>query len=75
MSKTISFAFLHMTVAFSVAYLMTGSFVVGGAIALVEPLVNTIVYFFHEKYWASKESVQNNPVVMNQRNSVVVQHS
>jgi len=75
MSKTISFALLHTTVAFSVAYLMTGSFVIGGAIALVEPLVNTIVYFFHEKYWASKESAQNNHVVMNQRNSVVVQHS
>ena len=51
MTKTFSFAVLHFTVAFSVAYLMTGSVMVGGAIALVEPAVNTVAYFFHEKVW------------------------
>jgi uncharacterized membrane protein len=51
MTKTFSFGVLHMTVAFSVAYLMTGSVMVGGAIALVEPAVNTVAYFFHEKVW------------------------
>ncbi|NCA71560.1 MAG: DUF2061 domain-containing protein [Sphingobacteriia bacterium] len=51
MAKTISFATLHMTVAFSVAYLLSGSFLVGGAIALIEPMINTVVYFFHEKAW------------------------
>ena len=43
MSKTMSFAAVHVTVAFSVAYLMTGSVLVGGAIALVEPAINTVV--------------------------------
>lgn len=51
MKKTISFAAIHFTVAFSVAYLMSGSLIVGGAIALVEPAVNTIAYYFHEKLW------------------------
>ncbi|MCU0767066.1 MAG: DUF2061 domain-containing protein [Gammaproteobacteria bacterium] len=51
MRKTFSFGVLHMTVAFTVAYLMTGSVMVGGAIALVEPAVNTVAYFFHEKVW------------------------
>lgn len=51
MAKTISFAALHMTVAFSVAYVLSGSLLVGGAIALVEPMINTVVYFFHEKAW------------------------
>lgn len=51
MTKTVSFGLLHMTVAFTVAYLMTGSVMVGGAIALVEPAVNTVAYFFHEKVW------------------------
>ncbi|WP_051085411.1 DUF2061 domain-containing protein [Hahella ganghwensis] len=51
MAKTISFAAVHFSVAFAVGYLMTGSFVVGGAIALVEPLCNTVAYFFHEKVW------------------------
>lgn len=51
MAKTVSFAVVHFSVAFSVGYVMTGSVAVGGAIALVEPLVNTIAYFFHEKVW------------------------
>jgi uncharacterized membrane protein len=51
MAKTFSFAILHMTVAFSVAYILSGSLLVGGAIALVEPAINTVVYFFHEKVW------------------------
>lgn len=51
MAKTISFAAVHFSVAFSVGYVMTGSVAVGGAIALVEPAVNTVAYFFHEKVW------------------------
>ena len=31
---------------------MTGSIAVGGAAALVEPAVNTVAYFFHEKAWS-----------------------
>jgi len=51
MSKTMSFAAVHFTVAFTVAYLMTGSVLVGGAIALVEPAINTIAYHIHELAW------------------------
>jgi len=51
MSKTMSFAAVHFTVAFTVAYLMSGNLLVGGAIALVEPLVNTVAYHFHEQVW------------------------
>jgi uncharacterized membrane protein len=51
MSKTMSFAAVHFTVAFTVAYLMSGSVAVGGAIALVEPVVNTVAYHFHEQVW------------------------
>ncbi|BCU07458.1 DUF2061 domain-containing protein [Allochromatium tepidum] len=51
MIKTLTFGVVHMTVAFTVAYLMTGSVVIGGALALVEPAVNTVAYFFHEKTW------------------------
>ncbi len=52
MAKTLSFAAVHFTVAFSVGYIMTGSWVVGSALALVEPAVNTVAYYFHEKLWA-----------------------
>ena len=51
MTKTATFAVVHFTVAFSVGYIMPGSIAVGGAIALVEPAVNTVAYFFHEKVW------------------------
>ena len=51
MNKTMSFAVVHFSVAFSVGYLLSGSLLVGGAIALVEPAVNTVAYHFHEKAW------------------------
>jgi uncharacterized membrane protein len=51
MKKTLSFAAVHFSVAFTVGYAMTGSVAVGGAIALVEPACNTVAYFFHEKLW------------------------
>jgi uncharacterized membrane protein len=51
MIKTLTFGAVHMTVAFTVAYLLSGSLLVGGAIALVEPAINTVAYFFHEKVW------------------------
>ncbi|MBP6242882.1 MAG: DUF2061 domain-containing protein [Chromatiaceae bacterium] len=51
MIKTLTFALIHFTVAFTVAYALSGSLVIGGAIALVEPVINTIAYFFHEKIW------------------------
>ncbi len=52
MKKTMSFAAIHMGVAFSVGYAMTGDVLVGGAMALVEPACNTVAYYFHEKLWS-----------------------
>jgi uncharacterized membrane protein len=51
MTKTFSFAVVHFVVAFSVGFALTGSVAIGGAIALVEPALNTVAYFFHEKAW------------------------
>ncbi|GAA0359790.1 DUF2061 domain-containing protein [Bowmanella denitrificans] len=51
MSKTISFAILHFSVAFTITYLLTGDVLVGGLVALVEPTVNTLVFYCHEKVW------------------------
>lgn len=58
MAKTASFAVVHFTVAFAVGYALTGSVAIGGALALVEPAVNTVAYFFHEKVWAAIDSVK-----------------
>ena len=51
MLKTITFAILHFAVAFSVAYVLTGSIGISSAVALIEPMVNTVVFYFHEKAW------------------------
>jgi uncharacterized membrane protein len=61
MTKTLTFAAVHMTVAFCVGYLMTGSVLVGGALALVEPAVNTVAYFFHEKVWERVQAARRRP--------------
>jgi uncharacterized membrane protein len=49
--KTISFAVLHFAVGFGVSYAFTGSVVIAGGIALIEPLANTVVFYFHERAW------------------------
>ncbi|SDU09929.1 DUF2061 domain-containing protein [Halopseudomonas salegens] len=51
MTKTMSFAVVHVTIAFTVVYALTGSLMLGGAIALIEPAVNTLGYHLHEKVW------------------------
>lgn len=51
MVKTATFAVMHVGVAFTIVYLMTGDFMIGGAVALVEPLCNSVAYFFHERLW------------------------
>lgn len=53
MTKSITFTIMHFCIAMTVAYLLTGSLVMGGLIALVEPLVNSVGYYFHEKVWDS----------------------
>ncbi len=68
MKKTMTFAVMHFSVAFMVAYLLTGSLVIGGAVAMVEPMVNTVAFYFHEKCWQrwqSKTSANNSEVGMN----------
>jgi uncharacterized membrane protein len=52
MKKTLSFAAVHFTVAFSLGYLLTGSLLVGGVLALLEPALNTVAYYWHERAWS-----------------------
>lgn len=51
MIKTATFAIMHFSIAFTVAYLLTGDLIVGGTVALVEPAVNTVAYYFHDRVW------------------------
>lgn len=63
MRKTMSFAGVHFCVAFLVGWLLSGDPLIGGAIALVEPMVNTVAYHFHERAWqgAARRSAGASP--------------
>jgi uncharacterized membrane protein len=49
--KTLTYLVLHLMIGFSVAYLLTGSVAIAGGIALIEPMVNAVAFYFHEKVW------------------------
>jgi uncharacterized membrane protein len=49
--KTLTYLALHLTIGFSVAYVLTGSLAIAGGIALIEPCINAVAFFFHEKAW------------------------
>ena len=50
--KTVTFGAVHMSVAFAIGYALTGSLLLGGLTALIEPLCNTAAYHVHERVWA-----------------------
>ncbi|MEQ8309162.1 MAG: DUF2061 domain-containing protein [Sphingopyxis sp.] len=49
--KTLTYLALHLTIGFGVAYALTGSVALAGGIAIVEPCINAVAFFFHEKAW------------------------
>lgn len=49
--KTFTYLAVHLTVAFTVGYLLTGSVELAGLITLIEPCANAVAFFFHEKLW------------------------
>lgn len=58
LAKTLSYLSVHLTIGFSVAYAFTGSLEIAGGLAIIEPMVNAVAFFFHEKVWAERPSVQ-----------------
>ena len=52
--KTFTYLALHLTIGFSVAYVLTGSVKIAGGIAIIEPCINAVAFFFHEKAWKRK---------------------
>lgn len=45
---------MHITVATMVAYALSGNWKVALSIGLIEPFVQTFVFYFHETAWESK---------------------
>lgn len=56
LAKTLTYLAVHLAVGFTVAYLLTGSVVVAGGIALIEPAVNAVAFYFHEWAWKKADA-------------------
>ena len=50
--KTMTYSLMHLSVAMTVAFLLTRSWHAALAIGLIEPLVQTVAYTLHERAWA-----------------------
>jgi uncharacterized membrane protein len=51
--KTGSYYVTHITVAAMVAYAVTGNLAAALTLSFLEPTVQAVVYFFHERAWSS----------------------
>lgn len=51
LKKTASYYVMHITVAALVAYALTGNLWVALTLSLVEPTVQAVAFFLHEKAW------------------------
>ncbi len=51
LKKTASYYLVHISVAAMVAYAVTGDLWMSLTLSLLEPSVQAIAFFFHEKVW------------------------
>jgi uncharacterized membrane protein len=51
MAKSAAFGVVHVVVAFSIGYALTGDIAIAGAITLIEPAVNTVVHYGFDRWW------------------------
>lgn len=56
MLKTLTFTVMHFCIAFGVTYALTGSIAASSLVAAIEPLCNSVGFYFHEKIWQRLES-------------------
>lgn len=49
--KALTYGLMHFSVAVTVTFLLTGSVAAALSIGVVEPMVQTVAYTFHEKLW------------------------
>lgn len=56
--KTGSYAIMHFMVAITVAYALTQDWKAALAIGMIEPLVQTVAFYFHDRAWSKHERIQ-----------------
>lgn len=55
--KTALFTVVHLGNAVAVAWLLTGSLALAGALALLEPLANAVALYFFDRWWSRQPAV------------------
>lgn len=55
--KTFSYYIMHITVAMLVGYFVTGSIWMAMTLSILEPTIQAVAYFFHERIWEKKNQV------------------
>ena len=56
LQKTATYYVMHITVAAAVAYAITGDLMMAFALSLLEPTVQAVAFFVHEKLWSRAAS-------------------
>lgn len=49
--KTLTYGIMHVCVATALAYIISGSWAIAISIGLLEPLVQTVFFYAHERIW------------------------
>lgn len=50
--KPLTYSAMHLMVAISVAFALTGDWRIALGVGVIEPMVQTVAYVFHERAWA-----------------------
>ena len=53
LAKTITWRIIASTDTLIIAWFLTGSWKIGGGIAIIEIITKMILYYFHERIWYS----------------------
>jgi uncharacterized membrane protein len=54
MPRLLTFAAVHLVIAFSLSYALTGSIAIAGAITFVEPIANTLALWALDRFWGTR---------------------
>ena len=60
-AKTASYAVMHLCVAILVAYALTQDWRQALAIGIVEPIVQTLAFALHDRFWTRRQSARAGP--------------
>lgn len=58
--KTLTYGVMHVTVATTLAYLISGNWTVALSIGLLEPFVQTFFFYWHETVWEGRKNRDKN---------------